>query len=185
MSVTSLYLLFDGKKYGEWGRNSWTYERFHGCIDVTFGDTNNAPNAPSVPFPPTIATPAPLTTPPVPAPTPTPPVNPNCVISIRDGRNPWYAGMDIGFDNVSSVMLDFTNTGLNLSQVTIDAGNFQVSVDGPRMTVTKPSWVTSTTFGYLGFNGNNVASLTTFTQPLCYNSDNGGGGAARRNLRSI
>ena len=23
--------------YGEWGRNQWTYERFHGCIDVAFG----------------------------------------------------------------------------------------------------------------------------------------------------
>jgi len=23
--------------YGEWGRNHFTYERFHGCIDVTFG----------------------------------------------------------------------------------------------------------------------------------------------------
>ena len=23
--------------YGEWGRNAWTYERFHGCIDVDFG----------------------------------------------------------------------------------------------------------------------------------------------------
>ncbi len=23
--------------YGEWGRNLWTFERFHGCIDVTFG----------------------------------------------------------------------------------------------------------------------------------------------------
>lgn len=22
--------------YGEWGRNEWTYERFHGCIDVAF-----------------------------------------------------------------------------------------------------------------------------------------------------
>lgn len=22
--------------YGEWGRNQWTYERFHGCIDVSF-----------------------------------------------------------------------------------------------------------------------------------------------------
>ena len=24
--------------YGEWGRNFFTFERFHGCIDVTFGD---------------------------------------------------------------------------------------------------------------------------------------------------
>ncbi|MCX2783047.1 lytic polysaccharide monooxygenase [Microbulbifer thermotolerans] len=30
--------------YGEWGRNQWTYERFHGCIDVVFdGDGGPAP----------------------------------------------------------------------------------------------------------------------------------------------
>ncbi|HEX7028878.1 MAG TPA: lytic polysaccharide monooxygenase, partial [Gammaproteobacteria bacterium] len=23
--------------YAEWGRNQWTYERFHGCVDVQFG----------------------------------------------------------------------------------------------------------------------------------------------------
>ncbi|MCX2778112.1 lytic polysaccharide monooxygenase [Microbulbifer thermotolerans] len=29
--------------YGEWGRNSYTYERFHGCIDVVFdGEGGNA-----------------------------------------------------------------------------------------------------------------------------------------------
>lgn len=26
--------------YGEWGRNYYTYERFHGCIDVSFGGGN-------------------------------------------------------------------------------------------------------------------------------------------------
>jgi chitin-binding protein len=25
--------------YGEWGRNQWTYERFHGCIDAAFGQS--------------------------------------------------------------------------------------------------------------------------------------------------
>ncbi|WP_084273695.1 lytic polysaccharide monooxygenase [Legionella fairfieldensis] len=25
--------------YAEWGRNSWTYERFHSCMDVVFSDT--------------------------------------------------------------------------------------------------------------------------------------------------
>lgn len=27
--------------YGEWGRNHFTYERFHGCIDVAFGGGNS------------------------------------------------------------------------------------------------------------------------------------------------
>ncbi|TCS41611.1 lytic polysaccharide monooxygenase [Reinekea marinisedimentorum] len=29
--------------YGEWGRNEWTYERFHGCIDLGFGEDNLVP----------------------------------------------------------------------------------------------------------------------------------------------
>ena len=29
--------------YGEWGRNQWTYERFHGCIDLAFGESNATP----------------------------------------------------------------------------------------------------------------------------------------------
>ncbi|WP_340678031.1 lytic polysaccharide monooxygenase [Paraglaciecola sp.] len=27
--------------YGEWGRNHFTYERFHGCVDAQFGDSND------------------------------------------------------------------------------------------------------------------------------------------------
>lgn len=29
--------------YGEWGRNHYTFERFHGCIDVAFGGGNGNP----------------------------------------------------------------------------------------------------------------------------------------------
>lgn len=29
--------------YGEWGRNSYTYERFHSCIDVVFSDSTPIP----------------------------------------------------------------------------------------------------------------------------------------------
>ncbi len=29
--------------YSEWGRNQWTYERFHSCIDLAFGDSNSVP----------------------------------------------------------------------------------------------------------------------------------------------
>lgn len=29
--------------YGEWGRTPSTYERFHSCMDVTFGETNTTP----------------------------------------------------------------------------------------------------------------------------------------------
>ncbi|MEM6794691.1 MAG: cellulose binding domain-containing protein [Acidobacteriota bacterium] len=31
--------------YGEWGRNFFTFERFHGCIDAVFGDVSNPVDA--------------------------------------------------------------------------------------------------------------------------------------------
>ncbi|STX52220.1 chitin-binding protein [Legionella busanensis] len=34
--------------YGEWGRNSYTYERFHSCIDVVFSGTNPPPTVKAV-----------------------------------------------------------------------------------------------------------------------------------------
>lgn len=33
--------------YGEWGRNHFTYERFHGCIDVAFASNQNQIPAPA------------------------------------------------------------------------------------------------------------------------------------------
>ncbi len=33
--------------YGEWGRNFFTFERFHGCIDVSFGGTGGGNNPPT------------------------------------------------------------------------------------------------------------------------------------------
>lgn len=37
--------------YGEWGRNEFTYERFHGCLDVTFDGTGTNPGGGDVPVP--------------------------------------------------------------------------------------------------------------------------------------
>nr|HAT8714827.1 hypothetical protein [Legionella jordanis] len=34
--------------YGEWGRNSYTYERFHSCIDVVFSNDNPVPSIKAV-----------------------------------------------------------------------------------------------------------------------------------------
>jgi len=34
--------------YGEWGRNFFTFERFHGCLDVTFGAGGGGGNNPPV-----------------------------------------------------------------------------------------------------------------------------------------
>lgn len=32
--------------YAEWGRNHWTFERFHACMDVVFGSEDNPPPTP-------------------------------------------------------------------------------------------------------------------------------------------
>ena len=117
----------------------------------------------------------PTTPAPSPAPVTPSPVLANCNVNIRPGQNGWYAGFDIGFD-VASVVLDFTNTGLDLATITLDSGNFQAAVDGPFITLVAPDWVSSTSTGYMGMNGNNNAGLASFTAPLC--------AAARRMLRA-
>jgi predicted carbohydrate-binding protein with CBM5 and CBM33 domain len=169
--------------YAEWGRNQWTYERFHGCIDVQFSPSSPMP--PSSPAPTNFRAPSPMsppmassTNPPVPspseAPTPVPtdppagpPSNPpitseGCNLAIQPGANPWFAGFLIGFDEATAT-LDFSNTGLDLSQVTVQEGAFfPLTIVGQTITLTKPAWVSKDgSQGYLGFNGNNVAALAT------------------------
>lgn len=159
--------------YGEWGRNRYTYERFHGCIDAQFGDVPVDPT----PVDPTPVDPTPVEPTPAPTPNPTPappPALANCNVSVRPGANSWYAGLDIGFDT-PSVRLDFSQTGLDLSQLGIDSGNFQAVVEGQTLVLTAPGWVSSSATGYLGFNGANVPALANFADPVCT--------AARRMLR--
>ena len=94
-----------------------------------------------------------------------------CFLNVRsDSNNPWHGGIDVGFD-VSSVVLDFSNTGLDLSQVTPQAGVFaSMSIVGNTIILTKPSWLSTSNPGYLGIGGNNVASLGTFTTPECFDA---------------
>lgn len=48
--------------YGEWGRNFFTFERFHGCLDLAFGDASpSAPTAQSLSVVTTEATALPIT----------------------------------------------------------------------------------------------------------------------------
>ncbi len=96
-----------------------------------------------------------------------PPPNGNCIVTVRDGINPWWAGLDVGFDS-SMATLDFTGTGLDLSHnVTLDSGVFTTSVSGQVITLTKPAWVSSSHPGYMGFNGNNNPALGNLTAPSC------------------
>ena len=96
---------------------------------------------------------------------PPPPPPGDCTVTIRDGRNGWWAGLDVGAD-ASSIVLDFTGTGLDLSTVTID-GVFGTTLNGQLLTLSNPGWVTDTNPGYLGFNGSNNNGLASFTVPGC------------------
>lgn len=62
--------------YGEWGRNEFTFERFHGCLDVVYGGDPATPTPSPTPTPVT-PTPPPVSVTPIPTPvTPAPvPIN--------------------------------------------------------------------------------------------------------------
>jgi len=95
-----------------------------------------------------------------------PPVEGDCNITIRDGNNPWWAGLDVGTD-LDEFELDFSATGLDLSQVTVDQGVFNATVNGQIILLSKPSWVTLNNPGFLGLNGSNVSALGTLAPPTC------------------
>lgn len=98
---------------------------------------------------------------------PNPGTSDTCNVTIRNGANPWWAGLDVA-TNKESVTLDFSATGLDLTNnLRIDAGNFSVNVNQQRVILTKPTWVTIDQPGYLGFNANNNPTLASFTVPRC------------------
>ena len=171
--------------YAEWGRNEWTYERFHGCIDVQFGPA--APVAPSPPVAPPVSPPVsppnpapvvPPVAPPVAPPSPpvappvSPPVTPpsgDCAVIVRTSNNPWFAGFDIGFD-APTATLDFSGTNLDLSTLTgFQQGAFYpATISGQIVTLTNPGWVSLSSLGFLGFNGNNNPALADLgSAPVC------------------
>ncbi|MDP1880248.1 MAG: lytic polysaccharide monooxygenase [Parachlamydiaceae bacterium] len=99
--------------------------------------------------------------------TPPPESTSGCVITLQNGNSEWWAGIEVGTD-MNQFTLDFSQTGLDLSSVKIDMGEFKGSVDGQLIHITaKPSWVNSKTKGYMGFNGSNVAALKNFVIPTC------------------
>ncbi len=98
-------------------------------------------------------------------PPPPPPSNDNCVVKIKAGGNPYWAGLDVGFAQ-NQVTLDFAGTGIDLSRVRVD-GVFTIAISGNTLRLTKPAWVTPTNLGHLGISGNNYSALASFTAPTC------------------
>jgi hypothetical protein len=92
----------------------------------------------------------------------------SCSISVRASNNPWHGALEVGFD-ISSIVLDFSETGLDLTQVAPQLGEFDsmTVIVSSAIFLTKASWMSKTNPGYLGIGGNNVAALVTFTAPAC------------------
>lgn len=91
----------------------------------------------------------------------------DCNVFINN-QSPWHAGVMVGFDS-DTYVLDFTNSGLDLTTVNFSAGQFTGEVIGQTVKLTKPAYITSTNPG--GFQlspkqGPNEA-LGTFTEPEC------------------
>lgn len=65
-------------------------------------------------------------------------------------------------------MLDFSSSGLNLADVELDSGNFDIVPLGQFLLLSKPSWVSLSNTGYLGFRSSSgVDALATFATPTC------------------
>jgi chitin-binding protein len=90
----------------------------------------------------------------------------NCTARLRTGSGPYWAGLDIA-SNDAVFTLDFTATGLDLSRVRVDGGNFTATVTGQKVTLRKPAWVTLTNPGYFGLSADNYAPLANFQVPVC------------------
>lgn len=122
--------------YAEWGRNYFTYERFHGCVDVNYTDGGPAPT----PAPTPTSTPVPVPTPtpsPTPSPTPNPGGNqaPQAILTVS------VSGFSVNVDASSSRDDDgdlltyewnfgdgFTGTGETISHTYVRAGTFAISL---------------------------------------------------------
>lgn len=113
--------------YGEWGRNHFTYERFHGCIDVTFGGGSNPAPAPQ-PQPEPEPTPQPEPTPeptPQPQPEPTPQPQPEPTPEPAPGNGGtcnWY-GTATPLCSQTTSGWGFENNQSCVSQSTCDSQN--------------------------------------------------------------
>jgi chitin-binding protein len=96
----------------------------------------------------------------------TPPPGGACSVKLRSGNNAYWAGLDIGATQ-AEIVLDFTASGLTLSQLRIDAGAFTVTQEGQLLRLKKPAWVSVTNPGYFGLAANNNPALANFTLPVC------------------
>lgn len=93
----------------------------------------------------------------------------SCVIKLKSGNSAYWMGYDIYADK-APILVDFATTGIDLNKVNIDQGVFSTvsKISSTKLLINaKPSWVSKTTPGYIGFNAANYGPLATSIAAVC------------------
>lgn len=91
-----------------------------------------------------------------------------CIGQRKQGSNSYWLGYDIYADK-APLLLDFSETGINLTKIIVDKGVFgSVKVlDKDKLLISsKPDWVTKTTPGFMAFYGPNYGAYEPFNSPI-------------------
>ncbi len=92
-----------------------------------------------------------------------------CLGQRKPGSGSYWLGYDV-YSTSAPILLNFSATGIDLTKVIIDKGVFGSGVkvlDKDKLLIsTKPSWVTKTNPGYLGFFGPNYSAYDPFNSPI-------------------
>lgn len=92
----------------------------------------------------------------------------NCFVQRRADSNSYWLGYDI-FTNSAPMILNFSATGINLTQIIVNNGvfsNVQVLDQNQLLIGAKPPWVSMTTPGFIDFHGPNYGPYEPFNSPI-------------------
>lgn len=170
--------------YAEWGRNEFTFERFHGCIDVQIGGGGGTMPTPT-PIPTATPTPTPVPTPtstPVPTPTPTLSPTPTPVPTPTPGSSSsvsgqceelcqWYSEGTYPLCNNQNSGWGWENNGSCIGRSTCsnsnNSGGVVSNCGNPSSTAAASSSSAPTAGGSCNWYG--------WPVPVCQNTSNGWG----------
>lgn len=101
----------------------------------------------------------------------------SCTVKRKEGSGNYWLGYDI-FAEQTPFVLDFSNTGIDVTKIMISPGAFSdiKVLDKNKLLINKkPDWVSKTNPGYIGFDGANHGSYEPFSNPetaTCNTSSN-------------
>ncbi|KTC67845.1 Ig-like domain-containing protein [Legionella bozemanae] len=91
----------------------------------------------------------------------------NCVVQRREDSSSYWLGYDI-FSNGAPMILNFSGTGINLTEIIVQNGvfsNVQVLDQNQLLIGTKPEWVSMTNPGFIDFYGPSYGPYEPFNSP--------------------